>query len=264
MSEPDRRLKSTIVAFLTDAQLSVEEITVSSTKTPDLRINGGLPDETLLEIKSKEDDPDFMAGLYSDLESGKLVHYNKSTTYWNRFDGLITDGIEQFKQIDPARECLRVFWIDCSGFDADQLQTRLRATLYGTRHLFCTERPTIVTCFYFEHSSFFKHRRDLDGVVISREGDAALNLNDHSPHFTRIQGSGFCRAFGDAIYYPAQYSQDEDYMFNDSSEQRGDEHKTLEYLRKKYGTSDLYTFDLKLHAGVMRVSKDDPDSATDK
>jgi hypothetical protein len=74
MSEPDRPLKNTIVAFLTDAHLSVEEITILRTKTPDLRINSGLPDETLLEIKSKEDDPDFMAWLDSELESGKLVH----------------------------------------------------------------------------------------------------------------------------------------------------------------------------------------------
>ena len=264
MSEPDRPLKNTIVAFLTDADLSIEEITESRTKTPDLRINGGLPDETLLEIKSKEDDPEFMARLDSDLESGKLVHYNKSTTYWNRFDGLITDAIEQLKQIDPTRERLRTLWIHCSGLDADQLQTRLHATLYGTRNLSCQGRPNIVTCFYFEHSSFFKHRLDLDGVVISREGDASLNLNDHSPHFTRIQGSGFCKAFQDAIYYPARYSQDEDFMFNDSSEQRGDEHKTLDYLRKKYGISDMHTFDLKMLAGVMRVSKNDPDSGTDK
>jgi hypothetical protein len=157
MSEPDRPLKNTIVAFLTDAHLSVEEITISRTKTPDLRINKGLPDETLLEIKSKENDPQFMARLNSDLESGKLVHYNKSTNYWNRFDGIITDGIEQLKQLDPARECLRTLWIHCSGLDADLFETRLRATLYGTRNLFCKERPNVVTCFYFENSSFFKH-----------------------------------------------------------------------------------------------------------
>jgi hypothetical protein len=121
-----------------------------------------------------------------------------------------------------------------------------------------------VTCFYFENSSFFKHRLELDGVVISREGNASLNLNDHSLHFTRIQGSGFYRAFQDAIYYPAQYSQDEDFMFNDSSEQRGDEHKTLDYLRRKYGISDMHTFDLNMYAGVIRVSKNDPNSGTDK
>ena len=154
MSEPDRPLKDTIVAFLTNAHLSVEEITVSRTKTPDLRINKGLPDETLLEIKSKEDDPEFMARLNSDLESGKLVHYNKSTTYWNRFDGIITDGIERLKQIDSARECLRTLWIRCSGLDAGQLENRLRATLYGTRNLFCTGRPRIVTCFYFTKARF--------------------------------------------------------------------------------------------------------------
>ena len=112
MSEPDRPLRNTIVAFLTDAHLSVEEITISRTKTPDLRINKGLPDETLLEIKSKENDPQFMARLNSDLEPGKLVHYNKSTNYWNRFDG-----------------------IHCSGLDADLFETRLRATIRHSKSI---------------------------------------------------------------------------------------------------------------------------------
>jgi hypothetical protein len=264
MSEPDRSLKNTIVAFLADAHLSVEEIAVSYAKTPDLRINSGLPDETLLEIKSKEDDPDFMAWLDSELESGKLVHYSKSTDYWNRLDGLITDGIKQLKQIDPDRERLRTLWIDCSGFHSDLLETRLQATLYGTRNLFCIGRPNVVTCFYFENSSFFKHRLELDGVVISRNGDARLNLNDHSPHFSRIKDSGFCKAFKDAIYYPQQFSQDPDFMFNDSSEQRGDEHKTLDYLRKKYQISEMHTFDLNMLAGVMRVSKSYQGPATNR
>jgi hypothetical protein len=67
----------------------------------------------------------------------------------------------------------------------------------------------------------------------------------------------FVKLSRDAIYYPAQYSQDDDFMFNDSSEQRGDEHKTLDYLRKKYGIADMHTFDLKMHAGIMRVSNND-------
>src|SRR5437773_2560792 len=208
MSEPDRPLKNTIVAFLTDAHLSVEEITVSRTKTPDLRINGGLPDETLLELKSKDDDPNFMAWLNSELEAGKLVPYSKPTVYWNTFDGVITGAIKQLKEIDPARECLRTLWIHCSGFHSDLLKIRLQATLYGTRTLFCEERPNLVTCFYFEESSFFKHRLELDGVVISQNQDAHLNLNDHSPHFARIKDSGFCKAFSDAVYYPQQFSRD--------------------------------------------------------
>jgi len=254
MSEPDRSFKDTIIAFLTDAGLSVEKIAVSPTKTPDLRINGHLPDETLLEIKSKEDDPEFMAWLDSELESGKPVKYSKPTDYWNRFDGVISAGIEQLKQIDPSRDRLRALWIDCSRFHSDLLETRLHATLYGTRTLFCKGRSNIVTCFYFENSSFFKHRLELDGVVISRKGDAGLNLNDHSPYFNRIKESGFCKAFQSAIYYPQQFSQSDDYMFDDSSEQRGDEQKTLDYLRNKYGISDMQTIDLNMHAGVMRVA----------
>jgi hypothetical protein len=53
-------------------------------------------------------------------------------------------------------------------------------------------------------------------------------------------------------------------MFNDSSEQRGDERKTLDYLRKKYQISEMHTFDLNMLAGVMRVSKNYQSSAMDK
>ena len=168
---------------------------------------------------------------------------------------MITGGIEQLKHIDPNRERLRALWIDCSGPHSDLLETRLHATLYGTRTLFCKGRPHIVTCFYFGNSSFFKHRLELDGVVISRQGDAQLNLNDHSPHFTRIKDSGFCKACQPGIYYPQQFSESDDYMFNDSLEPRVDDDKALSYLRKKYGISDIQAFDMNMVAGVMRVPK---------
>ena len=112
-----------------------------------------------------------------------------------------------------------------------------------------------MTCFYFGNSSFFKHRFELDGVVISRKGDAWLNLNDHSPHFARIKNSGLCKACQPGIYYPELFSQDDDHMFNDSSEPRSDDEKTINYLRKKYGISDIDTFDMNMRAGVMRVPK---------
>ena len=243
------------MAFLNSAHLCLEEIPRSDAKTPDLRINGGLPDETLLEIKSKEDDPEFMAWLDSELESDKPVTYSKPANYWNTLAGVIMAGIEQLKQRDPSRTRLRALWIDCSGSHSDLLQTRLHATLYGTRTLSCKGRPHVVTYFYFENSSFFRHRFELDGVVISCNGDAGLNLNDYSPHFARIKASGFCKACQDAIYYPQQFSQNDDYMFNDSTEPRGDDERTLNYLRKKYRISDIQTFDMKMLAGVMRVPK---------
>jgi hypothetical protein len=151
----------------------------------------------------------------------------------------------------------KISWLGCSGFHSDLLKIRLQATLYGTRTLFCEEPPNLVTCFYFEESSFFKHRLELDGVVILQNQDAHLNLNDHSPHFARIKDSGFCKAFSDAVYYPQQFSRDADFMFNDSPEQRGDEDKTLGYLRTKYQMSEMHTFDLNMHASIKRVSKSD-------
>ena len=55
MKEPDSHLKNCILGYFSQQGVPAEEIPAGNGKTPDLILCKGDPDETLLEIKQKED-----------------------------------------------------------------------------------------------------------------------------------------------------------------------------------------------------------------
>jgi hypothetical protein len=255
MSEPDANFKFTVSAFLQEAGIACREIPRSDSKTPDLILDAGSPNATLLELKVKEDDPAAMQELDSNLSSGGVVSRSQPTNRWNTIDGIMRDAVGQMNELDPNRLMLRMVWVYCSGFDADLSEMRLKATLYGTQKLFVTGRPNIVTCHYFWDSTFFRHRASLDGVVISHKDEAQLNLNDHSCRFDDAIACPMATAFGSAVYHPQKYIRDNDFMLNDCNGPRNREADTLNYLRQKYELSEMQTINMGRHSAMMRVPK---------
>ena len=246
MSSSDRELKSMVMSFLDEVGIPSEEIPVRDSKTPDLLLARDTPDATLMELKTKKDNPLAIKEIDEELDQGGVVSRSQPTSKWNRLDGIIGHAVDQMKHLDPERSVFRTIWIHCVGLDADLSEMRLKATLYGTQKLFCERRPNIVTCHYFWNSSFFRFRDDLDGVIISRGDQAQLNLNDHSPKFRSFISSRLAAGFGEAIYYPQQFMDDEDFMYHDSSMLRSSEDEIIGELRAKYGMELIQTINLGL------------------
>jgi hypothetical protein len=240
--------------------LPAEEIPcLGRSKTPDILLCKGESDETLLEIKQKEDDEDEIADLKADLEEGGVVSRSKSLSSWNRADSVIRSGIRQMKAIDADHRALRVVWVHCVGHYGHVYSERLKATIYGTQKLASQDIEPLITCFYFHKSTFFRRRNDLDAVVISSEGEAQLNLNDKSPRFEQMLGSRFARCFGEGVYYPAQFADESSVLVHDGVEPRGDDDVSLAYLRKRYSLSHLQRMDLGHHSVMMRRPEDKSD-----
>jgi len=252
MEEPDAALKNGILAYLASKGIPAEEVPCTECKTPDILICRDAPDETLLEIKQKEDDKDEIAELDSDLEAGGIVSRSKSLSNWNRADTVIRDGIRQMKSIDPDKKALRVVWVHCIGHYCHVYADRLKATIYGTQKLVSENIDSLITCFYFHESTFYRRRNDLDGVVVWDENEAWLYLNDHSPRFEQMLGSRFAKIFEQGLHYPAQFAGEPHILFHDGTEPRGNDDVALAYLRKKYSLSHLQRMDLGHHSVMMR------------
>jgi hypothetical protein len=110
MKERDAKLKSGVLAFFSNQGLPAEEIPcLGGGKTPDILLCKGEPDETLLEIKQKEDDEDEIRDLEADLANGGIFSRSKSLSSWNRADSVIRSSIRQIKAVDPDRKALHVF-----------------------------------------------------------------------------------------------------------------------------------------------------------
>jgi hypothetical protein len=251
MQEPDAHLKSIVCGFLLANGIPNREVPTADELRPDLLLSPETENETLMELKSKEDDPNWMQELNEDLESGRIVSRRQSTGKWNRIDGIIRHAVAQMDTIDPSQKLLRTVWFHCSGFNAALAEMRLKATIYGTHKLISTELPNVVTCHYFWNSCFFRYRHGLDGVVISRGDEAQLNLNDHSPRFERIVSSPIARAFGSAVYHPQQYLEDKGFMYNDSALPRDNAQTILDFLREKYSIDHLQEIHMDMHSAMM-------------
>ena len=255
MADPDAVLKETIASFLKEQKLSVTEIPRAIGKTPDLLVDSGTSGATLLEIKSKADDPDEMHELANRLAEGRVVEHSKPTTRWNRLDAILRQGVAQMTTHDPGREFHHIIWFHCTGLDATAAELRLFATLYGTRNLVSTRIKNVIIAYYFSYNAFFRHRESLDGVIISKGAKAGLYLNSFSSRLAVVQGSPIARPFGDA-FFPEKYTDSPNVMICDPAAPRGDEPAMLEFLRNKYAVDHLQIMDMGLIAGMIGTPED--------
>ena len=259
MAEPDTAFKKVVTEFLESQNLRVSEIPVASKQTPDLLVEEGSPDATLIEIKQKtHDQGELDAYLQRMDELGLASREPKPTGYRNRLDSLVEDAVGQLTEHDPSRTLLHVLWFHCEGWDANLHEDQLHATIYGTQWLRSRERQKLITCYYFRNSSFYRYASNLDAVIVSKLAEIPkyMALNNHSPRFLATKQSKLAQAFGPAAIFPQQYENEPDVMVCDHEFDRGSEAQTLDYLRAKYGLAHLETIDRGvLHEAVARVPR---------
>jgi hypothetical protein len=123
---------------------------------------------------------DEMAELDEDLEAGGIVSRSKSLSSWNRVDRVIRDGIRQMRSVDPEHNALRVLWVHCVGHYDQVYADRLEATIYGIQKLVSSEIESLITCYYFHESTFFRRR---DDQLLLTESLQKLLLNETVPPF---------------------------------------------------------------------------------
>jgi hypothetical protein len=244
MSEPDSKIKDGVVAFLREQGLAVTEIPRRGDKTPDLHVERGTPEATLIEIKEKTDDPVEMDNYFGQIEDGRIASRSRPTGKRNRIDGLVTAAVSQFQSEDPQRKTFRVIWFHCEGHDAHLNELQIPATLYGTQKLVSTERSNILTAYYFWNSAFFRHAAAVHGAVLSKGGQACLMLNDHSPRFEAFRMSKLVLAFQAAVFWPQKHEGGADVLICNHGERRDTEEISLNHLRNKYMLKHLQTMNM--------------------
>jgi hypothetical protein len=250
MPGPDEQFKKALAEFLESRNLRVSDIPRAATKTPDLLVEDGGPNGALIEIKQKTQNQKELDAYFLEMDSAGLASRSRPTGPRNRLDGIIGSGVRQLTTKDPTRLLFHVLWMHCEGYDALLHELQLRATIYGTQKLISTAHPNVITCFYFWNSSFYRHRLDLDAIIVSRGDQAQMALNDHSPRFGAIKQSKLASAFGTGVFFPQQYQLTDDIMLCDHANARDAESLTLEYLRGKYGIPHLQTINMGMHEAV--------------
>jgi hypothetical protein len=255
MSDRDENFKRVVTGFLESLALRVVDIPRATVKTPDLLIEDGTPDATLIELKQKTHDQSELDAYLDRTYSSGIASRSRSTGHRNRLDGIVASGVQQLVAKDPSCSYFHALWFHCEGYDAGLHELQLRATAYGIQTLISTEHANMINCYYFWNSSFFRHRTQLDAVILSRGEHAQMLLNEHSPRFEAIKQSKLAAALGAAVFYPQQYGLSDDVMICDHTGLRDSEDASLEYLRAKYGLFHLQAIYMQQHEAVASVAR---------
>jgi hypothetical protein len=255
MSDRDEQFKKTVRGFLESLALLVANIPRADEKTPDMLIEDGTADATLIELKQKTHDQNALGTYLQQTDSAGIASRSRSTGHRNRLDGIVASGVQQLTAKDPGRSYFHILWFHCEGYDAGLHELQLRATVYGTQKLISMAHSNVITCYYFWNSSFFRHRFQLDAVILSRGEHAQMLLNDHSPRFDAIKQSKLATVLGAAVFYPQQYQLSDDVMVCEHTGLRDSEDFTLDHLRTHYGISHLQTIHMQRHEAVASVSR---------
>jgi hypothetical protein len=257
MSDRDEQFKKGVREFFESLALRVADIPRADEKTPDLLIEEGTGDATLIELKQKSHDQKELDTYLQQTDSAGIASRSRSTGHRNRLDGIVASGVQQLTAKDPSRSYFHILWFHCEGYDADLHELQLRATVYGTQKLISTAHSNVITCYYFWNSSFFRHRLQLDAIMLSRGDEAQMLLNDHSPRFDAIKQSKLFLALGSAVFFPQQYQLSDNTMVCTHTNPRDSESFTLDYLRTKYGLPHLQTINMRRHDGRFCCANQD-------
>ncbi len=242
---------------LTRWGFSVEKIPESSVpgeKRPDYNVR--LEDETyLVEVKSREDDPEASKERKEVLNQGEIYSEHKPLIRKNTVSGVIREAHDQLKDYGEP-EWLNLVWL-CAVENAQEAKfDQFTAALYGTTQIFDLDGDGLHrTCYFFRNSEFFRYRNVLDAAFVSTVNQVNLCLNPHSPRFEKVRSSKLVEKLQSAVIDPiVQESNGEAYIV-DSDINRNDEKAVLNYLREKYSKPKIIKIDLGWHSGTIQVPK---------
>lgn len=256
----ENEFKPIIKTILKKFELEAKDIPLQSAKTPDFNVVGESSRYTI-ELKIKEDDQEERKRDLEALFQGEMVTKSIPTGPRNRLAAIIKEGVEQMSKHDPQHNTFHVIWLHSTGQDADLLQRRFYATLFGTQDLVSLGRGHLITCYYFNESAFFSFRDELDGAIITYEDKSQLCLqlcvNTLSPRFDAFKKSDLYLNMPEGVRDPKILESTEEAMIADCELDRKESNIIIRYLCKKYGLNHLQTINMEKHSAMMAVPKED-------
>ncbi len=226
-----------VAAVLKSAELlDVCSVPPAQTKTCDLRASDE-HDRYLVEVKGIHDNEDVVETLRTGRTHKRSQPVDYSDPLWKKVDG----AVRQLHQTrgKEADTLLLVALIERSRLLPQGIVRRARDHLYGVRTVadLAETAHRSHDCLYFSESIFFRHRADLDGVILMDGTGIGMCLNDHSERAQRLQQSRLGRFFASLglLHNVAKLEREAGYFVADCDVKRANEYAVLQYLKGKYG-----------------------------
>lgn len=216
----------------------------------------------LIEEKTKEDDPSYLAKRAEELERGEVHSMVLPISRNETLSGLVRDASCQLRSSSDKPHDFRLMWFTATGVHAKAKYEQFMATLYGRTNIIEMNTTYYRRCYYFHNADFFRRAEVIDGAIVAhtdgKSVSAKLCLNSLSTRYEALCRSPILQLFGTAIEDPPALEADETAFILDCDLDRKDESLLLAYLQKKYQTAPLMAFNFSYLHGSILFSEKDP------
>lgn len=245
--------KRIVKEVLNKLGIEVTDIIRKNARTPDFEACDK-NSRYVIELKIKGDDPKQRKKEVKSLAQGEIVSSSIPTGPRNRLYGIVKEGVQQMIKHDPKHDAFHVIWLHSTGRDAGLFDIRFRATLFGMQNLFSTERPNIMTCYYFHESIFYSCRDELDGAILSCFDESGLKIqlciNTLSPNIQIFRESDLYKNLSEGLCDPDLLHEA---IVADCDLDRKKIDEIMEYLRKKYELNHLQPINMQRHSAMVAL-----------
>jgi len=202
----------------------------------------------LIEEKTKEDDPNYLAERAEELERGEIHAATLPIARNETLSGLVRDASRQLRSSSDKPHDFRLIWFTATGVHAAGKYEQFMATLYGRTNIVEMSASHCRRCYYFRNSDFFRRAEVVDGAIVAHtDGNsisAKLCLNSLSPRYHALRCSEVLAPFGSAVEDPMEPEAEGSALILDCALDRKHEPPLLAYLQEKYSTKPLMSIDL--------------------
>ena len=200
----DRKIKDSISQFLRERGFEVTQIPEGQHRTPDLLVTCG--QRYLIEIKTKEDDPAALAERSRRLDAGEIVESGAPFTPQSTMSRIIRDGVKQLKEYPVQERDFCLLWLLAVGSDLESQYQQFLGTLYGLTNVVGPDSHSLMPCYYFHNSAFFRWQ-NMDGAIVGTIERGELCINSYSRRAASLKTSSLAQVFGTAVTDPREREQ---------------------------------------------------------
>ena len=215
----------------------------------------------LIEEKTKEDDPEYLAARARELERGQIHAATVPLRRNETLSGIVRDASKQLRSSSDLQHDFRLVWFTATGVSAQGKYEQFMSTLYGRTNILEMNADGYRRCYYFRNADFFRRASVIDGAVAAytdgKSISARLCLNALSPQYEALKRSAVLPPFGTAVEDPIELEAEGAAFILDCDLNRKDEGPLLSYLQTKYKTAPLMKFDLGYTSASILVPKDE-------
>ena len=215
----------------------------------------------LIEEKTKEDDPQYLADRASELERGDVHCVTLPIKRDETISGIVRSASRQLNSSANIPHDFRLMWFTATGVTARGKYEQFMATLYGRTNIIEMNASEFRRCYFFRNADFFRRAMVLDGAVAAYTNGTSIStklcLNPLSPRYEKLRASAVLAPFNEAIEDPIEMEQSESAFILDAAIDRKNEAELLAFLQQKYQTGPLMKFDLGYTNASILLPRDE-------